>query len=221
MNNPETIMQDIENVESTDSSFCKIGDSADTLVISFAHIMHGGFASKSSLVNKKCENNNFDILYMRDVEKKWYLSGLPAIGNSFSDTLKFLKSEVSKYKNTIYIGSSMGGYASILFASLLKGSFAVAQMPQTDLDYIMKDSSDRGAVARSLFKRVKEHDLEAWNLYKNLNSIMNTSTQYIVGGFDHGSNILHDLHHRDNIKSYSNVVFPSNFNFLKEVKAQL
>ena len=221
MNDSETIFKYIEGVESSNSSFCKVGDSAKVLVISFGHIIHGGFASKNSLVNKKCENNNFDILYMRNVDKTWYLCGLPEIGDTFSDTLNFLKSITSKYETTIYIGSSMGGYASILFASLLNGSVVISQMPQTDLEYIMKDNSEKGAGARSLLKTVVECHPKTWNSYKNLNTVINDSTQYIVGKFDSDANVLHDHHHRDNIKSPANVTLPPDFDFIKEVNARL
>ena len=43
----------IKDVESTNSSFCKIGDSSDTLILSFGHMAHGGFANKKSLISKK------------------------------------------------------------------------------------------------------------------------------------------------------------------------
>lgn len=216
MNDVKKLSEYIKQVELTNSSFCKIGDSADTLILSFGHIAHGGFASKQSLINKKCENDNFDILYMRDVEKKWYLCELPEIGDSFSDTLTFLESVTSKYKNTIYIGSSMGGYASILFASLLKGNTSIAQMPQTDLDYIINNNS-----CIDIFEPIKNKHSDAWNSYKNLNPIINDSTKYIMGGFDPNANVLHDLHHYKNIKSHANVKRPNKFDFVKEVNKHL
>jgi hypothetical protein len=216
MNSSEKIFKYIKDVESTNSSFCKIGDSADTLILSFGHIAHGGFAGKQSLINKKCENNNFDILYMRDVKKKWYLCELSEIGNSFSDTLNFLKSVTSKYKNTIYIGSSMGGYASILFASLLKGITVIAQMPQTDLEYIINNNS-----CIDIFEPIKNKHSDIWNSYKNLNPIINDSTHYIMGGFDPTASVLHDMHHKNNIKSHENVTLPNDFDFVKEVNKHI
>ena len=60
MNDVKKISEYIKQVESTNSSFCKIGDSADTLILSFGHIAHGGFASKQSLINKKCEINTYE-----------------------------------------------------------------------------------------------------------------------------------------------------------------
>lgn len=216
MNDVKKLSEYIEQVESTNSSFCKIGDTADTLILSFGHIAHGGFASKQSLINKKFENDNFDILYMRDVEKRWYLCELHEIGDSFSDTLTFLESVTSKYKNTIYIGSSMGGYASILFASILKGTTAIAQMPQTDLDYILNNNS-----CIDIFEPIKNKHSDVWNSYKNLNLIINDSTKYIMGGFDPNANVLHDLHHYENIKSHANVTSTIKFHFVNEVNKHL
>jgi|13_taG_2_1085334.scaffolds.fasta_scaffold73983_2 hypothetical protein len=213
-NNSKDLLNYIKEIESTDSSFCKIGDSAETLIVSFGHIVHGGFASKTSLVNKKCENNNFDILYIRDVEKNFYLDALPKIGNSLAETINFLESATSKYKTTIYIGSSMGGYASILFASILKGTTVIAQMPQTDLEYVYNHCIH-------IFKPIKNKYPDVWNSYKNLNSVINNSTQYIVGGFNPNANVLHDLHHYKNIKSHANVKRPNYFDFVKEVKTHI
>jgi hypothetical protein len=217
----KTTLDYVKQIESTDSSFCKIGNSAETLVLSFGHIVHGGFASKTSLINKKSENNNFDVLYMRDVEKKWYLDSLPEIGNSFSDTVNFLESEISKYKRTIYMGSSMGGYASILFASILTGDIVIAQTPQTDLSYIMHDNSKAGNRARSLLKEVKKRCSKTWKLYNNLNYTINDSTYYILGGFGPNANVLHHLHHYENIKSHSNVKRPNYFDFVKEINKHI
>jgi len=216
MNSIKKHFKHIKDVESTNSSFCKIGDSSDTLILSFGHMAHGGFANKQSLIRKKFKNDNFDILYMRDVEKKWYLCGLPEIGDSFSDTLTFLKSVTSKYKNTIYIGSSMGGYASILFASLLKGSTSIAQMPQTDLDYVLNKN---GCVNK--FEPIKNKHSEVWNAYKNLNLIINDSTKYIIGGFNPKSHALHNPHHKNNIESHENVILPNDFNFLEQVNKHI
>lgn len=210
MGNSEKILKYIQDVESTNSSFCKIGDSADTLILSFGHIAHGGFASKKSLINKKCKKDNFDILYLRDVNKKWYFCGLSEIGDSFSDTLNFLKSVTSKYKNTIYMGSSMGGYASILFASLLKGSTSIAQMPQTDLEYILNNNR-----CINLFEPIKNKHSDLWSSYKNLNTVINDSTHYIIGGFIPNAHVLHGMHHKNNIKSHENVTLPNDFNFVK------
>lgn len=212
MNSVKKTLKYIQDVESTNSSFCKVGDFSDTLILSFGHIAHGGFASKSSLVNKKCENDNFDILYMRDVAKRWYLRELPEIGDSFWDTLTFLKSVTSKYKNTIYIGSSMGGYASILFASLLKGNTSIAQMPQTNLDYILNNN---GLV--SVLEPIKNEYSDVWNSCKNLNSVINNSTKYIIGGFNPKSRVLHNLNHKNNIESHQNVTLPKDFNFVEQI----
>ena len=133
-----------------------------------------------------------------------------------SDTLNFLKSVTSKYKNTIYIGSSMGGYASILFASLLKGITVIAQMPQTDLEYIINNNS-----CIDIFEPIKNKHSDIWNSYKNLNPIINDSTHYIMGGFDPTASVLHDMHHKNNIKSHENVTLPNDFDFVKEVNKHI
>jgi hypothetical protein len=39
----------------------------------------------------------------------------------------------STYKKVVFYGSSMGGYAALVLASLVRGSSAIAECPQTDL----------------------------------------------------------------------------------------
>lgn len=210
-------MEFVNRTENTDSSFCKIGNSAQNLIVSFGHVEHGGFASKSSLIEKKHERNNFDILYMRDVDKRWYLNKLPGIGESVEDTIVFLKNETRKYRTSIFVGSSMGGYAAILFGSLLNAKSVIAQTPQTDLNYLIENnccSSLLGGLHPEIFKK-----------YGNLNNIINNKTEYIMNyhtfvppDSSPSYKFLHGEHHYKNIKDHNNVTcFIEGFKFKQAI----
>ena len=91
------------------------------------------FEFVKSLTKFKLES---DFLFIRDQRRRWYLDGLGGIGDTFDDTLSFLRNIIEKYDKVIFIGVSAGGYASILFGSLLSISNVIAFVPQTDLDYV-------------------------------------------------------------------------------------
>lgn len=57
-------------------------------------------------------------IFIRDIKKQWYLTGISAECNSIEKLGAFLKKEIEGYK-VICIGSSAGGFAAVLFGSIL------------------------------------------------------------------------------------------------------
>ncbi len=72
-------------------------------------------------------------LFVRDFSQSWYHCGLPGISKDILGTRDFLAERIRHYapEETILIGNSMGGFAAILFASLLSNCRAIAISPQT------------------------------------------------------------------------------------------
>jgi hypothetical protein len=74
-----------------------------------------------------------------DVSKHFYLDehsdlyhkGLAGITSSIDETVTYLKNEIKDYKRVLFLGNSGGGYAAILFGSLLEVTSVVAFVPQT------------------------------------------------------------------------------------------
>lgn len=198
----------IEEQEKTSTSFCKIGDVSKKLIISFGHVAHVGFMCKKSLITRKIKNNSFDILYLRDERKQWYLGDLPNIGLNVSDTLKFLKKQTHAYNEIICIGASMGGYASLLYGSMLNANLVIAKNPQTDLDYVLNNTNFLNNL-----KLIKFNSKKIWNKYSNLKKILNKKTEYICCWLKEVENekyskkelALHGSYHYENIKSFKNV----------------
>lgn len=218
MDNIDDAKKLLEETEKTDSSYAKVGDGSNSLVISFGHIAHGGFASKTSLLNLKyIENKDIDMLYMRDVEKRWYLSSLGGIGKCFQDTITFLNSHVKRYKNIICIGSSQGGYASILFGNILNSKYIVANMPQTNLEYVIQN------VDVDSLEYVKINHSTDWEKYQNLSNVISGNVRCILS-YPDGDDVksgkglaLHGEPHYDCIKHHKNINRKYNFDFNKEV----
>jgi len=76
-------------------------------------------------------------IFLRDLHKQWYLSGINESLNNPLKILEFLKIETLGYR-VITIGSSAGGYAALLFGSLLECERIYAFNAQLNLRIIMK-----------------------------------------------------------------------------------
>lgn len=83
----------------------------------------------------------FKHIFIRDNKKQWYLEGINNDINSIEKLEVFLKSETKGYK-TIMIGSSAGGYAAVLFGSLLKSEYIISFNGQFQFYDLLKTSSE-------------------------------------------------------------------------------
>jgi hypothetical protein len=79
-------------------------------------------------------------ILLRDVYKQWYLSGINKEINSPESVLDFLIKETQSYE-VITIGSSAGGYAAILYGSLLNAKKALVFNAQFDISTQLNTSS--------------------------------------------------------------------------------
>jgi hypothetical protein len=112
-------------------------DNSDTLVVSFAghNIMFGSMLAISNpfeflnFFNRHF--NNVNRHFYVDINKTSYHKGIEGISKNIDETVQYLKKEIANYKNVIFIGASSGGYAAILFGSLLNVQSVVAFTPQT------------------------------------------------------------------------------------------
>ena len=73
-------------------------------------------------------------LYVSDPTQAWYLGGVEGLGSDPRSTVdgvqKLLANHGLRPSRTLVVGSSMGGFAALLFGSLLKAS-VLAMVPQT------------------------------------------------------------------------------------------
>lgn len=80
-------------------------------------------------------------IFLRDIKKQWYLTGVNHKLNSPSSLLEFLKSETANYK-IITIGSSAGGYAAVLYGQLLNAEKTYCFNAQFELLSLLKNSNE-------------------------------------------------------------------------------
>lgn len=134
--------------------------------------------------------NNYDRHFYLDKYSKWYHKGIDGISKNINETLLYLKEIINYFEDVIFIGSSAGGYAAILFGSLLNVNKIIAFKPQT------------------IIKSQKEID----NNYINLKQYINTTTKYyIYGDINVVNDNLHHISHCENINIYPNVILNINY----------
>ena len=105
---------------------------SDILLVTFA-----GMGWKNSIPtfifhNFLKEYKNIDKLFLRDIKCRYYIQGLFNSAINLRETIDLIKklTTVKKYKKIVAIGTSAGGYASILFGHLLGFDKVVAFAPQ-------------------------------------------------------------------------------------------
>ncbi len=74
-------------------------------------------------------------VYLRDLDQCWYHAGLRGLTGSVADTAAYLRGlrTACGASRTLVFGSSMGGYAALLFGSLIEATAIHAFSPHTSL----------------------------------------------------------------------------------------
>lgn len=78
-----------------------------------------------------------DVFLIKDIKMAWYLTGVDDISTDVMTTRDFIHKYIYKYDKLLFFGSSMGGYAAILYGSLVNHNNKIinAFAPQVSLDY--------------------------------------------------------------------------------------
>lgn len=82
---------------------------------------------------KKIFGEKFDAYYLKARMNDWYFSGAQGT-QSLQSSLDALSDVVKRYRRTIFLGNSMGGYAAMLFGLPLGADAILAFSPQTRFD---------------------------------------------------------------------------------------
>ncbi|MBO9584151.1 MAG: hypothetical protein J7574_08330 [Flavobacterium sp.] len=136
-------------------------------------------AFDNSIIKKdryEWKRNKFPLakkhIFLRDIRKQWYIGGINSRLDNPHKLLDFLKLETKGYK--IYtVGSSAGGYAAILFGTLLKADRVYAFNSQLNLHTIMKNST--ALINPILFKMADDIDR---NVFFDLSNIIRGDINY-------------------------------------------
>lgn len=153
---------------------------------------------------------NCDLLFIKDIKRGlWYLSDV-------EQTTKDLQNIISTYQKVMCTGISAGGFASILYGSLLKVDLVVAVNPQTSLlDFETNNFIPSKWPANSL----------EYTKWCDTKQHINSSTDYYLNGWQHSTHItgfnvikedktyssmtdaqkLHDIKQFEHLSNFNNV----------------
>jgi hypothetical protein len=130
----------------------------------------------------------YDKYFYIDLHQNWYHQGIAGFSTNVEETRNYLQTIIRDYNSVLFVGVSAGGYAAILFGSLLKVTSILAFIPQTRL-------------------RPYENGREMDSSYLDLRNYMTHSTQYYIYG--NPSILNKDDHHHisqcEHIADFPNV----------------
>ena len=149
-------------------------DDSDTIIISFS----GRSQPKTGEI--RFEFTKFLEKYFKNISRHFYIdtycnsyhNGIEGISTSIDETVEYIRGIIAPYKRSIFIGVSQGGYAAIMFGSLLNITAVIAFIPQTF--------------------RIQKINID--EKYRDLKPFINTTTQYYLYG-DISITNPHSFHH--------------------------
>lgn len=132
---------------------------SDTLMLSFAGLGDANTLPTFIFYNFLKKYPNVDKLFLRDLKRKYYLTGLKNSTKNIEETVELIKSFMNKkqYKKVVAIGCSSGGYAAILYGALLNLTKVVTFAPQTVIDEAKENIIKDTHIAYSLCKSLRNY----------------------------------------------------------------
>jgi len=113
-------------------------------------------------------NNAYKHIFIRDIQKQWYLGGINANLNTPKKVFEFLREETNGYK-VITLGSSAGGFAAIIFGQLLKAEKIFSFNGQFEIQSLLNSSTEN--INPLIFRNINNNELLKW--YDTRNFITN------------------------------------------------
>ena len=108
---------------------------------------------------------DYDKLFLRDMDRKYYLTGLKTSAPSIKDLADLILSikKSKPYKHVVTIGASSGGYGAILYGNLIEADYIVAFNPQTvissEKETIIKDNIFTVPICKMLRNQFLDNNL--------------------------------------------------------------
>lgn len=156
---------------------------------------------------------NADLLFLKDheyVRENFYL-------HNVTETRDSLNKAIADYEQVVFTGISSGGWASMLYGSLLNVDIVVAINPQTRLrDF----ETDELLINEEIFNNIS-NDGNNVDMFLDVKPHINNNTTYYMNAWKHDKSIGGKFNLKDNL-TYTELAYAaklhdiSNYNHLKE-----
>lgn len=113
----------------------------------------------------------YDKLFLKDERVLWYTQGITGISSDIKGTIDYLKEYISRYSKVVFIGASMGGWAALLYGSILNVDTIIAFRPQTFLSIVVENFIEN---PNQIESRDKSYD--------DIKPFINNETKYYIYG---------------------------------------
>lgn len=135
-------------------------------------------------------------IFVRDVFKQWYLTGININIDNPEKLFAFLKKETDGM-NCITIGSSAGGYAAVLYGTLLGAEKIMAFNAQFGLENTLKETDEE---IYPLVYRLQNTERRKYYDLKNVIDLNNSSIYYF-----HSAQSPWDIKEKERIEDSTNI----------------
>ena len=144
-------------------------------------------------------------ILFRDLSQLWYQCGFPSVASDVFKLSEFINRKIKKSnaKDVIFVGNSMGGFAAILFASLLGKGKAIAFSPQTFISLSKRLIHYDWRWQRQIFNTYRKSIFKK-HIY-DLRSVLENNSQRFSVDIYVSNNARLDCIHAYNIHDFENV----------------
>jgi hypothetical protein len=175
---------------------------SDVLFVSFSGLKRNpekipGFSLRATLVGLNAKK-----LYLRDLDKAWFLKGLRGVSDGVEKTAEFIRAEAASVnaRRVVFTGYSLGGFAALLYGALCGVDEVHAISPQTFITFWRRwrtgDQRWRRYILPMYFNGTRRyHDLRPWlartpartqqNIYFARDSHLDAAHAEFVSGLPH------------------------------------
>lgn len=138
-------------------------------------------------------------IFLRDIKKQWYLTGINSNIDNPISFIEFLKKETKGYK-VITIGSSAGGYAAVLYGQLLNAETIYSFNGQFEINSLLERSTEK--IDPILFRECDNKDLRPYYDIKDfivnpktIHYFCSKNSSWDIGQYNHISAVPMNIYH--------------------------
>jgi hypothetical protein len=142
-------------------------------------------------------------IFIRDIQKQWYLGGINSSINNPVKLLEFLKEQTSGYK-TITLGSSAGGYAAVVYGQQLNAEMIYSFNGQFELESLIKKSDEKKDPL--IFRNIDNKNIKPW--YDTTNFIVQPKSIF----YFHSARSSWDIEQRQHVNNHAVITISFNSN---------